>query len=155
MEDRFYYRISSLMPSENIPHSNYNFSAEIDPSLAEKAFKNSPKEGFIKNFQEGGKKLISKYFDLKIENLLGPYNFIEKQDGKESFLLRGICVPGDACDLSIDGTEYGRIIEKPDQIKHLYHLQYVPHNVDNHTQAFALLALWTEWANFLNIFKED
>ena len=143
------------MPSDSAPHSRYNFSANVDSVLAEKAFRNIPKEEFIRNFQESGKELISKSFNLKLKEISDPYDFAQREDGKFSFLLRGCRVPGDACDFGIDGLEYGNIIKKPDKIKKMYNVEYVPHNIDNHVQAFTLLALWTEWANFLEIFKED
>jgi len=64
----------------------------------------------------------------------------------ESFLrfgefgLMSFCVPGNACDLSLEYDER-RVMERGASFR--------PHNVDHPIQQSALMAIWLMWANYV------
>jgi hypothetical protein len=147
MVAEFYYRFDSLTPKEG-PHSNCNFNAYLKGDLARKAFEQKLNENFYKTLQEDGGKLIK--LNFKEKNFC-PYKFAENKEGNLTMLLRGIFVPEDACDLSIDGGYYSNIVANPEMwLTDSLSLRYVPHNIDNQLQANTTLILWLEWANCLS-----
>ena len=148
MLNNFYYRVNSMLPANTV-HSNCNFSTYLKGDFAKKAFKEELNESFYQNLQERGKNLIKINFN---EKDFEPYHFVENSEGKFTNLLRGVFVPGDACDLSIDGGNYGRILDNPNgALKKDFPLIYVPHNIDNPLQASTTLMLRIEWATSLSL----
>jgi hypothetical protein len=69
-----------------------------------------------------------------------PYHFVD-----DTCLLHFVQVPGDACDLGIDGSELSEFKREKDSWKNA--INYTPHNVDSHMQAYALLSLFLTWAH--------
>ena len=63
--------------------------------------------------------------------------------------MRWCVVPGDACDLGIEGTELDSLMREgfDSLIKYKQLIEYQPHNVDNTKQAYALLSLWLNWVD--------
>ena len=158
----FQYGFGELMPNFDSPHSNYNFNAYLNSTLAKKAFNETKiNPDFYLDLDNKGELLISNLFKIRHskKNLdFTPYHFFYNKNDEKTFLLRGVFLPrdlGDSCDLSIDGSDAGDIIDRSDKFfEYSSKLKYIPHNIDNPMQAFALLALWTEWANSLVILQE-
>jgi hypothetical protein len=85
-----------------------------------------------------------------------PYNFAEN-----SWLVRGIFVPGDSCDLSFNESALNDFLEsgwkklnKGERRKPIW-VDYAPHNIDNIKQARCLRELFLNWANKFNIYFND
>ncbi len=156
-ERRFVYSIEGLSPQTRngeIEMGGFGFSIYLDTEFAKKAYKTLLPEGHHLN--EIAEKIL---VDCKLirENgvLHNPYRFAENRDGKLTTLLRWVQVPGCACDLGIEGNEFGKIIEGEwinSEIQGF--LGYYPHNVDSYYQAYGLLSLFTTWANLTNNFLD-
>ena len=133
----YFYRIEGLAPHGEGLHS-YSFSAYVDGGFAKKAFETKLPERGRKNIDSMGKETLRRLFGN--DRLRGsPYHFVD-----DTCLLRFIQVPGDACDLGIDGSDVSDIRNKTHD---WYRVEYKPHNVDSHTQAYALASLFLRWAD--------
>jgi hypothetical protein len=85
--------------------------------------------------------------DLGFDGLMrNPYRFLENDKGNFTSLLRWCSVPGDACELGIDGMEVDYVHRNKKFPEGM--LQYGPHNIDNIHQAYALLSIWLRWADY-------
>ena len=79
-----------------------------------------------------------------------PCNFSSIVNGEETPLLLQYCkVPGNACELGIDGRKVESLKRDIDRKSFSNRLEYACHNVDTHTQAYALLSIWLNWARML------
>jgi hypothetical protein len=75
---------------------------------------------------------------------------------EDTCLIRGVQVPGNACDLSIDESGLRELEEFKRQGKIQSNLGYMQHNVDSFMQAVFLELLFRRWANhfeYLNMPK--
>jgi len=125
----------------------WGFSTTIDPEFAVMARETKMEEKRRLRFVEGGYEIYKGFFpdlDDDILRMTVPYRFVE-----ESWLLHGVEVFGDACDLSLeeDGLESFFDEEFREKAKYLYRVGYGPHNVDSMNQASCLLSLFLNWAN--------
>ncbi len=143
-----FYVVSSFQPSSGNNLGRFGFSVGLDPNFAKKAFEKEISEEIYKRFDKMGKSIIA-LSGFKGKFTQPPYKFVENQKGNLTNLLRWCDVPGDACDLGIDGSELSNLMtrEFDDLIKYKSMIEYGPHNVDSPQQAYALLSLWLNWSN--------
>ncbi len=138
----FVYSIEGFRPPSEDGVCRWGFSAVIDRELARKARETEVSDEIRAGLLKFGNEAIRRVFgrDFSSWELCGEvYNF-----SGESLLLHYCSVPGDRCTLGMNSGEFefGRGVE------------YQSHNVDNAQQAYALLALWTRWANGVNIYLQ-
>jgi hypothetical protein len=146
--DEPFYVINGFSPRDDIITSAYNFSVGLKPEIALKAYKKELTE-FAFNRLEEMRQGILKSCGMKYSNAY-PYKFIENDKRNPTWLLRWCQVEGDACDLGIDGFELDNIknsLEKED-LSYLKIIEYLPHNIDNKYQAYSLLSIWLNWADY-------
>lgn len=151
---KFIYQVPSVFPpgrKEEFRPGYCGFTASLDSDFAVLARKTAMNEHTQKRFRAEGNEIVKRF---KIKGIFGvnaPYSFIEG-----SWLLQYAQVPGDACDLGLDDAEnfigewqsHLRFVEEMKERGESFPaVNYVPHNVDSHQQASALLALWLNWAN--------
>ena len=107
---------------------------------------------FYKNLIEQGKDLVKQnfpsYFNSPI-SFLGyePYIFAENEKRNLTGLLSHVKVPGsqgDAHALDIE-PDFNLKLSRPDDF-----VRYIPHNIDNWTQASTSLFLWLLWLSTIN-----
>jgi hypothetical protein len=134
----YFYRIEGYQPREH-GLGRAGFSAYLDREFAHVCHQTKmPRQG-KKNLEAIAKSALHNLFG-KDRMMRPPYQFVD-----DSLLLRYIVVPGDACELGIDGGELGEF--KREEPPWDRSLAYTPHNVDTHTQAYALLSLFLTWAD--------
>lgn len=154
----FIYKVPAIVPLRDVPHSQWGFVTQLDASFAIRARENERAERTEKRLQSQGRELIKLYGLEKLGSVQNPYSFI-----KNSLLIRGVNVPGDAADLSLDdyGIEVFGSREEWKELKEMTKIQpmppfdYVPHNIDTKDQAFCALSLWLNWANTTNVLSRD
>ncbi len=149
---RFVYSFEGLEPTmdeRGMPQlGGFGFSAHLERELAKISLqKKLPQHGFD-NFQTIGRGII---IDCGLapregSSIITPYHFVPAQD-EPSFLLHFIDVPGNACNLTIDSRQIESLRGEE------YHnwVEYHPHNVDSHRQAYALFSLFAYWANTVDM----
>ena len=122
---------------------NWGFAIGLDPKYAKKFYEREITKEQFENMNLHGKEIIKGICrwgdDLFIDN---PYHFVRNKKGNQTLLLQFWSVPGNTCDLSIDGMDLERIICWEDDVL----IEYGPHNVDGMDQASSLLAVWNQWA---------
>lgn len=141
-----FYVISGFLPpnsGSNSMGSGYNFSMGLNLDFALKAYNTEIPDIFFNNLNNYGKQII-KDFGENPEFIQHPFNFVENNNDKLTMLLRWCRVPGDACDLGIEGSDLDRFTRGDFNYGML---GYGPHNLDNRNQAYSLLSLWLQWAN--------
>ncbi|MEK6820518.1 MAG: hypothetical protein AABX71_02285 [Nanoarchaeota archaeon] len=145
MDEGFHYRIIGYSPTYHLDMSAYNFTIRLNMVFARKCLEiELPQAGF-ENLTRRGKEVIERVMRMKCYE---PYRFLRKDDGKNSALLQHCEVPGQACAIEIDGMDLpGLTRENPYE----NYIDYNPHNIDSHSQAFCLLSLWLEWANSIDV----
>jgi hypothetical protein len=149
----FHYSIDLFYPKKDITFGRWGFNTYLDTKVA-LALRDIPiKADMAERLQVGGREIISGFKLDKLGKIKHPYVFVE-----DSCLLRGVQVPGDACDLSLGESEtrdyvsdfdshrkfMAEYLERKGEIAPVH---YTPHNIDNQQQASALLSLWLNWAN--------
>jgi hypothetical protein len=145
---KYVYEVPAIVQLENVGPGGYGFHVYLDSDLAIKARKEIINPNALKNFEEEGVKIVRTFFGKSYKNM--PYSFAE-----DSWLVRGMFVPGDACDLSFSqynleeflGSGWKRMNEKGN--KPIW-VDYSPHNVDSMNQAMCLRELFLNWANTAN-----
>jgi len=151
MFPKSFYRIVGLEP--RLCPGGFGFSANLDREYAIKALNYKIPEKVKENFREFGLRVI-KEVRLKNKGFMSgdPYHFLD-----DTFLLRYCEVPGNACDLGVEGSDLGQFVKdsKETKLPITSPLRYGPHNADNHQQAYALLALWTNWANTMQTLVDN
>ena len=134
------YMIEGFSPSAHMTAGGYGFNVLLRKDIVLALFNKDYKEGErISNIAES-------HIDILFgENqLLRPhYHFMERKNGKISWLLQYCTVPGNACDLGIAFADLNdtRLI---DEVEYVI---YSSHNVDGVKQAYALLSIWLTWFN--------
>jgi hypothetical protein len=147
--EKFSYRVEGFFPSDN-DLGAYGFSVELDKDLADLALQTEIPNTAYKNLIKMAESTIKKVQLAKpLEKVRPPYHFVANNSGKLTCLLQFCTVPGDACDLGIDGMEMGRFVESGKIDRNIH---YHPHNVDNLRQAYALLSIWLNWADIIEAF---
>ena len=141
-----FYVVSGFTPPIEYQLGGFGFCVGIDMGLAKKALERKlPDEGFDRMQEIGKKIIVSSGLAKKDEHIYPPYKFAESKEGY-NLLLRFCDVPGNACSLGLDGDWLYKF-ERFDKYDGELLLEYVPHNVDSIHQAYALLSLWTNWAD--------
>jgi hypothetical protein len=148
---QFVYDIQGFLPPEKPGLGKWEFEILLDAEVAIRARKKSIDDEFRTRAQEEAREIISGFNIIKFRlNSLGeiqnPYDFVEN-----SLLIRGIRVPGNACDLGLSESLRNDFCEfwhdtkqNAGQIKRV---RYTPHNIDNPMQAACLISLFNYWAN--------
>ena len=152
MSERFNYRIEGFFPSDTALGS-YGFAVELDKDLATKALNTEiPEAGYV-NLQTMAREMITRVgLAKKGEQIREPLKFVTNNQGKTSCLLQFCDVPGNACDLGIDGITAGDFAQKGVVERNPV---YNPHNVDHPRQAYALLSAWLTWSDCVEAFLSD
>jgi len=137
------YVINGFSKRTDLDTSAFNFLVGLKSDFALKAYNKELPNGAFEKLNEIEKGMIRSLGE-KSEYIKTPYMFVENNDGNLTTLLRWCCVPGDACELGIDGSDtdsfrQGRFNSKM--------LGYGPHNIDNRTQAYSLLSIWLNWVD--------
>lgn len=146
---KFLYRIMGFFPADNSLGA-YGFSVELDKDLANKALQTELTEQGYKHLTQMAETVIRRAgLAMQKERVSTPYHFVGNKSGNLTCLLQFCTVPGNACDLGIDGIETGRLVERG-KIEH--NPEYDPHNVDHPRQAYSLLSLWLNWADLIEAF---
>ncbi len=144
---RFFYSIEGLTPRGDLTLGGFGFGAYLDKDFAKKAYETElPETNRLNEIAETI--LVDSRLIKKGERFYhSAYNFVRNKDENQTCLLHYATVPGDACDLGIDGSDLSHIREgRWDYIGLDGAVEYGPHNVDSHLQAYALLSLFTTWA---------
>jgi hypothetical protein len=158
MFKNFVYALSGPSPPDNSGLGWWGFSAYLDRDFAVKLRETSMNERNYNRLNKEAREIVTKYDLDKMGEIANPYGFVEG-----SWLLWGIQVPGNSCDLSLDCDDRESFLEnnfekEKDNIKiqkknksKLIALDYIPHNIDNMEQAFCMSSLFTNWANQVNL----
>lgn len=143
-----FYRIDGFVPSQiDRFTSNYGFSATLDSKYAKKAYELELNKKLYQNLTEAATSTIKNVgLSKSIEK---PYQFVQNNKGKLTLLLQYCQVPGDACDLAVSWEDINLIKDSKE-----LPLRYIPHNVDSHQQAYALLSIWLNWAGIVEAHME-
>jgi hypothetical protein len=150
---KYVYEVPAIRLLENAGPGGYGFHVYLDSDLAIKARKKQLEYHTFRIFRKEGTKIVQTFFGKKYKSM--PYGFAE-----DSWLVRGMFVPGDACDLSFNesalndflGSGWERMNERG--AKPIW-VDYSPHNVDNIKQAICLRELFLNWANTANSCLSD
>jgi hypothetical protein len=134
----YFYRIEGFEPHGS-SFAAHSFSVYLDGGFAKRAFETKLPEQGRKNLDLMGREILRSLFG-KDRMLRPPYNLVD-----DTCLLHFVQVPGDACDLGIDGFVLSNLKERQDWDR----VEYSPHNVDSHTQAYALASLFLKWAHLV------
>lgn len=140
-------------PKQDITFGGWGFDVCFDIKTALTLRDIPIKTDLAERLQQGGREIISGFGLDKFQKIRLPYSFVE-----DSCLLRGVNVPGDACDLGLAESEINDYVSnfqsyKKSITEHINEggkvipIRYTPHNVDTQLQASALLSLWLNWAN--------
>ena len=142
----------------------WGFSIRLDSGFAKKLYDSKIPKEQIERFDERGKSIIRNIWREEEASMIDrPYSLFRDIVGEETFLLQYCQVPGNACDLGVEGMDLERLkeyFEKGDYLKNLVSeipVVFTPHNVDCFQQASGLFAIWNNWyqiANYLTR-KED
>ena len=159
---KFVYQLEGPIPPEKEELGHWGFSALLDRKFAVKLREIELDQRNCDRLNQEGCEIITGY-GLNDMGVVTPYGFVN-----DSWLVHGIEVPGDSCDLSLKcmdresffetGFEKEKELIKIQQEDNsgLLSVRYDPHNVDNMKQAFCLASLFTHWANQANIvFNSD
>lgn len=97
---------------------------------------------------------VSRIAETTVSRLFGeePFRNPPINWWKDTCLIHGVGVPGNACDLTADYSEIERLLNRgyePIDIGEVWSwaLEYSPHNVDSARQAYGLLSVWLTWYN--------
>jgi hypothetical protein len=150
---KYVYEVPAILPLEDAGVGGYGFHTYLDSDLAIKARREIMKPQAYDQFKTEGTKIVQSFFSQKYKGM--PYGFAE-----DSWLVRGMFVPGDACDLSFNESALENFLgsgwEKVNSGKNNpIWLDYSPHNVDSIKQAQCLRELFLNWANITNICLND
>ena len=146
-EIKYIYEIPAIIPLENAGVGGYGFNVNLDSKLGIKAREKIIDKKILSHFKEEGSKIVKSFFGKKFG--MNPYLFVEN-----SWLVHAICVPGDACDLSLSENSIRDFISDLEKVKIgkyiPFSVHYFPHNVDSFQQAQCLRELFLQWANVTN-----
>jgi len=155
--NRFFYRVEGLYPTDTGSGlSRFGFIVNLDRDFARKALQKEMTEHGRKHFVESAKRTVGMVG-------LGGFGEPRYQFVDDSCLLQFCMVPGDACDLGMDPMKIPSLRREIDElnqgkrIEGIYKspITYGPHNVDGYQQAYALLSMWTHWANMVNAWVDE
>lgn len=138
-----FYVISGFSIRTDLIGSAFNFATGLVRDFALKAYNTKLPFGMFERLNDDAKNTI-KSLGEKSKYIKNPYGFAEDKNGNLTTLLRWCCVPGDACELGIDGFDFDCI--RDGRFNHKM-LIYEPHNIDSRTQAYSLLSIWLNWAD--------
>ncbi len=148
----FFYRIEGFVPPA--PNERrlgmYGFSIELDRDFARKALELELPDGARQRLVEDAQWIARGIWGNEFERE-ARYRF-----WGNTCLLQVATVFGNACSIGATPNEIQEIerevsdaeVKKQADI-YKFPLQYNPHNVDHHLQAYGLLAMWTNWADKL------
>jgi len=142
--DKPFYVIDGFSCRSDLDMSAYDFSIGLNADFAMKAYCKEITELAFNKLDKIAKKMLK---TIKLDSsFIYPYKFLENEKGKPTLLLQWCNVPGDACDLGIDGFKLDFI--KKGKLSQNEMVIYNPHNIDSMKQAYALLSIWLNWSNF-------
>jgi hypothetical protein len=144
--DKPFYVVSGFSPRTDINLSAFNFCIGLNFDFALKSYDKELTESAYNRLNETRNEILKSIkLDFGSPNAY-PYRFLENDKGNLTYLLSGCNVSGDACDLGIEWMELDSI-KKRDPY-HSKIIIYGPHNVDSPKQAYGLLSIWLNWADF-------
>lgn len=137
-----FYVVSGFGLGEKGRSSSFGFSIGLDPKFAKRFYERKMSQDQLENLNKFGKKIVRNIFDYKDDSMIDvPYNFFRNENEKQTLLLQWCIVPGNACDLGIEGMEFDEVKKFRDGRM----VKYTPHNVDTLQQASGLFTIWNEW----------
>ncbi|MEX2017029.1 MAG: hypothetical protein WD876_00980 [Candidatus Pacearchaeota archaeon] len=129
-------------------------TAHLKSDVAKKFYHQELSNEDYKRIQEDGKYIISSIGDFKqIGDITNPFSFFENRKGNLTYLLQYISVPGDACDLGIEGMGIEALkdfFEGKNGFPPTW-IEYTQHNLYNVFQAYAIISAWSAWATWAEI----
>lgn len=150
MLKKFYYSIEGFEPRDDLTLGRYGFSIYLDKEFAKRALeKQLPEAGYNNMIDMAKTIIIAERLEKRKDMIYTPYSFISTEKGL-TYLFQSCTVPGNACDL---GASWDEIESIPNELYKNY-IEYHPHNVDNSSQAHALLSIWLMWQRLVESFIE-
>lgn len=145
ISDRSFYVIEGFEPATYVDMGRYYFSVGIEKSLAKKALEYKIEDEVVEKLRKIGQEIMAGTGLLKKDDkFASPYGYrFHENENKTTLLISNVSVPGDACELSLDWSEF-RELNKENSCEKFF--GYYPHNIDNTVQAYTLLSLWLRWA---------
>ncbi len=141
-----FYVISGFFPRTDIATSAFNFAIGLKSDFAWRMYHKEMTDSAYERLNKTRNEIL-KSIDLDFSSPTAyPYKFLDNEKGNPTCLLRWCQVYGDACDLGIEGTELNLITDR--RLSKNEMVVYNPHNVDSMKQAYGLLSLWLNWADF-------
>ena len=137
----YFYRVEGFSPDPDLRPGGSGFSVYLDRDFARDALKAKLPARGRKNLDTIAKTALHSLFGKELM-IRPPYQFVD-----DTCLLHYVTVPGNACDLGVDGIVMSEFKKEKESWKNT--LEYHPHNVDSHTQAYALLSLYLTWAHMV------
>jgi len=156
MESGF-YRFSGLGMGEIASGITPNIGISLTGKAAKEFYNNELNDRGYQNLQETGiQQIFLTGISSNIEDIDPPFHFVRNKDGNRTWLLRWNKVPGNSCELGIDGNSLEVLQAAFEGKKEVPKwIVYSPHNVDNIQQAYALASTWVEWANVAEAVVSD
>ena len=141
MSNRLLYRLDGFQYKGEGDVHTHAFNIHLDSDFARKALQKDLSDEAYKNMDEIGKDII-KRFNPKISSTETPYVFYNNQNGR-SLLICFTRTIGNACELGIDGNDFGAFKKgwKDSTIV------YSNHNIDTLIQQKTLLSLFVQWVD--------
>jgi len=148
-----FYILKNYQPARVASGIDFGFSIKLDIELARKAMQTKINEKACSNLQRIAKQIIVDAGFQDYMYMIKPaFNFLEGDDKELTNLLHWCDVPGDACSLCLEGNE---IYYLKNQNTFREYIEYSSHNVDNSQQAYALLSVWSFWADTIKAVLSD
>ncbi len=144
-----YYRIESYTPQEGM--SSCGFLVFLDLDVARKLAKiPKPKSNWVKEQADKTNKFLFGDRPMPFE----VYRFIKLPNGEDSCMLSCVETVGvNGCILYVAGSNIEHCIYPAPSGRQC--VKFCCHNVDDHVQAYALLSMWLEWYNRIDVFLEN
>lgn len=147
----FFYKIQGFCPPDEIGRmSGFGFGVMIDKELVDFALqKRITKRQY--DFMQSDAESIIRGVGLanSNESIRKSCFFVSTKNKKNLSCFMQYCtVPGNACHLGLDGMKVYSL--QKDRESYSNFVEYTSHNVDTHTQAYALLSIWINWADMIN-----
>jgi hypothetical protein len=138
-----FYVISGFFPDQDLKLGSFNFSIGLDKNFVLKAYNTKAPQKGIDTLNINSINLI-KSLGEEDPFIKTPCELLIDDKSNLTYLLRECRVPGNSCTLGITGADLDRLNSNNFSDKMLV---YEPHNIDNRTQAYSLLAIWLNWAD--------
>jgi len=142
----FYYSVKGpALFGDSIETARWGISATISQPFAD-AIAKQKRTDRVEDILEGDAKIVleqAKFPGFKHFSRNGRiYHFFDN-----TCLVRGMCVPGNACDLALDESGLRGLEHFREKGQMPADLSYMQHNVDSFGQAVMLDVLFRNWTN--------